>query len=125
MFNPSKPLSAVLPNIIGANLPPLDLGIASQFQFCVDAGAVAAVGFFSGLSDFTLHNHIAYALQSFATSVGVGMAASGNCDAAKMQSCIDAFAAGYLGRVQQELRLFHGDACGHAMGRATDAHRMN
>lgn len=112
--------SALLENIAGVNLPPLDLGISSQFQFCVDAGASAAGAFFGNLSDFNLHDHIAYALQSFTASVGVGMTACGTYDATKVQACIDAFAAGYLGRIQQELRLFHG----HAFGR-TNTNLMN
>lgn len=109
MINQTKPMSAVLPNLTGANLPPLDLGVSSQFQFCVDAGASAAAASFGNLSDFNLHDHIAFALQSFAASVGAGLAAAGDLDQIKMRSCTDAFVAGYLGRIQQDLRLFHGD----------------
>ncbi len=109
MFKLSNPLSAVLPNITGDSLPPIDLGILSEFQFCVNAGASAAVAFFGNLSDFNLHDHIAFALRSFSTSIEAGLAATGAYDTEMMQECRDAFAAGYLGRIQQELRLFHGE----------------
>lgn len=123
MLKPSSPLSATLPNIVGTNLPPLDLGISSEFQFCVDAGASAANAFFGNLSDFNLHDHIAMALQSFAASVGAGLAATGDYDPIKMQACTDAFAAGYLGRIQQDLRLFHGEdvRCDRAMSLTSSA----
>ncbi len=90
-------------------MPPLDLGIGFEFQFCVNAGVAAATDFFRNLSDFSLHNHIAVAAQSFSASVGAGLAAAGCYEPMVMQSSMDAFAAGYLGRIQQELRLFHGE----------------
>jgi hypothetical protein len=95
--------------LAGKHLPPLELGIKMEYQFCVDAGVAAATDFFCSLSDFSLHNHIAVAAQSFCTSVGAGLAAAGCYEPATMQASMDAFAAGYLGRIQQELRLFHGE----------------
>jgi len=112
MLNSSKPSSATLPHIAGTNFPPLELDISSKFQFCVNAGAAAAAGFFDNLSDLSLHNHIAYSLKSFMASIGAGLAATGKHEPFTMQSCTDSFAAGYLGRIQQELRLFHGDGSG-------------
>lgn len=112
MFKPRHP-SAVLPDPTGAHLPPLDLGIAAQWQWCVDAGAAAATAFFSDLSRFPLHDHIAHALHVFTASVRLGMVKSGAHDPRQMQDCIDAFAAGYLGRIQQELALCHGKVKRH------------
>lgn len=104
---PNQP--ALLAHIAGPHLPPVALSVSSQYQFCVDAGASAAVGFFDDLAAFSLHDHIAYAMHAFTSSVSAGMAATGDYAPAKMQACTDAFAAGYLGRIQQELRLFHGE----------------
>lgn len=109
MLNSSKQ-PALLANIAGPHLPPVALNISSRYQFCVDAGASAAVGFFDDLTAFGLHDHIAYSMHVFSSSVRAGMAASGDYAPSKMQACTDAFAAGYLGRIQQELRMFHGES---------------
>lgn len=111
MLNHAKQ-PALLANIAGPHLPPVALNISSQYQFCVDAGASAAMGFFDDLAAVGLHDHIAYAMHVFTSSVAAGMAATGDYAPAKMQACADAFAAGYLGRIQQELRMFHGEDAG-------------
>jgi len=98
---------ALLANIAGPNLPPVALNISSQYQFCVDAGASAAIAFFDDLAVVGLHDHIAYAMHVFTKSVAAGMEAIGDYSQGKMQACTDAFAAGYLGRIQQELRIIH------------------
>lgn len=98
---------ALLANLAGPHLPPVALSVSAQFQFCVDAGASAAVGFFDDLAAVGLHDHIACSMEVFMSSVRVGMAAMDDQSPAMMQACIDAFAAGYLGRIQQELQLFH------------------
>jgi hypothetical protein len=103
---------ALLANLAGPHLPPVALSVSSQYQCCVDAGAAAAVGFFDDLAAVGLHDHIACSMQVFTSSVRGGMAAVRDDSAATMQACIDAFAAGYLGRIQQELRLFHGESAG-------------
>lgn len=118
MFNHTQQ-PALLANIAGAHLPPVALDISAQYQFCVDAGASAAVGFFDDLAAVGLHDHIALSMRAFSSSVGAGMAATGNYAPAKMQACTDAFAAGYLGRIQQELRVFHGEGVGRNQA-ATD-----
>lgn len=119
MLNSAKQ-PALLANLAGPHLPPVALNISSQYQFCVDAGASAAMGFFDDLAAVGLHDHIACSMHVFTSSVGAGMAATGDYSPAKMQACTDAFAAGYLGRIQQELRLFHGEAVGRNRA-ATDA----
>jgi hypothetical protein len=95
--------STILANISGAHLPPLALDISPQFQFCVDAGAVAAVDLLANISTVLIHDHVAVALRSFGVSVAAGMAANGCYDPIKMQECADAFTGGYLGRLQQQL----------------------
>lgn len=111
---------ALLANLAGPHFPPLALSVSSQYQFCVDAGASAAVGFFDDLAAVGLHDHIACSMQVFTSSVRVGMAAMDDHAPSTMQACIDAFAAGYLGRVQQELRLFQGESVGRTQS-PTDA----
>lgn len=113
MFKPSQQ-PALLPNLAGPHLPPVALTVPAQYQCCVDAGAAAAVGFFDDMAACGLHDHIACAMHAFTSTVRAGMAATGDASAGRMQACIDAFAAGYLGRIQQELRLFRGDGAGRA-----------
>lgn len=102
---------ALLPDLGGAHLPPLALSIPGELQFCVDAGAGAAACFFDDITAVGLHDHIAACMQAFLHSLDGAIAQ----DAAparqwlieRKQRCVDAFGAGYLGRVHQELRLFH------------------
>jgi len=105
MNNSNQP--ALLVNLAGAHLPPVALSVPAQFQFCVDAGAVAAVGFFDDLTTLGLHDHVAAAMHVFFRSVRSVTVDEPDLVPAFVQSCTDAFAAGYLGRIQQELRLFH------------------
>ena len=110
MNNSNQP--AFLVNLAGAHLPPVALSVPAQYQFCVDAGALAAVCFFDDLASAGLHDHIACSMQVFTASAGMGEGATNARSPAARQACIDAFAAGYLGRVQQQLRLFHGERIG-------------
>lgn len=103
---------AFLTNLAGAHLPPVLLNVAAAFQYCVDAGAMAAVRFFDEATAIGLHDHIAVSMRDFSSSVRVGMAVADVFSSDTMQSCVDAFAAGYLGRIQQELRLFQGKHVG-------------
>lgn len=104
---------ASLVNLAGPHLPRVVLSVSSRYQFCVDAGALAATAFFDDSAVVGLHDHIACSMEVFAASVCVGMTATDGNASASMQAFIDAFAAGYLGRVQQELRLFHGEGSRH------------
>lgn len=105
---------ATLVNLGGPSLPPVVLNISMRFQFCVDAGAAAAVGFFDAHTSVGLHDHIAMSMHLFMSSMRTtaDRLASVPMSPGVTQECTDAFAAGYLGRVHQELRLFHGDRPG-------------
>jgi hypothetical protein len=100
---------ALLMPLGGPHLPPLALNISAQYQPCVDAGAAAAACFFDDLTSVGLHDHIALSMHQFMVNVRAGVWATKTVPTVVMQGCTDAFAAGYLGRIQQELRLFHGD----------------
>ncbi|KQV84964.1 hypothetical protein ASD15_07455 [Massilia sp. Root351] len=100
---------ALLMHLGGPHLPPLSLNISAQYQPCVDAGVAAAVCFFDDMTSVGLHDHIALSMHEFMVSVRAGMRATKTVPTVAMQGCTDAFAAGYLGRIQQELRLFHDD----------------
>lgn len=104
MLNPSK-TRAVLPNLLGKGFPEHELNIAGQYQFCVDVGAMAASDFFGNMPDCALHDHIALAAHDF-----MRMAAKAILRPQELQDSRTAFIAGYLGRIQQELRLFHNEA---------------
>lgn len=98
---------AFLGNCDSPNLPIVTLNIPAQYQFCVDAGASSALAFFDDSATVGMHDHIAYSMQAFMGSVHAVLARAGKGAPSTAQACIDAFAAGYLGRIQQELRLFH------------------
>lgn len=100
---------ALLENLGGSHMPPVALSVTAQYQFCVDAGVAAAVGFFDDLTTIGLHDHIAISLHAFMRAARAGLVAPGDLSSFSAQGCTDAFAAGYLGRIQQELRLFHGE----------------
>ena len=95
---------AVLPNLLGKGFPEHELNIAGQYQFCVDVGAMAASDFFGNMPDCALHDHIALAAHEF-----IRMAAKASLTPQELQASRTAFIAGYLGRIQQELRLFHAE----------------
>lgn len=100
--------AAVLPHLSGIQLPALSLSVSAQFQFCVDAGAASAVCFFDDMTSVGLHDHVALSMHAFVASFDAGAPIDvfGQLLRTSRQACIDAFAAGYLGRIQQELRLF-------------------
>lgn len=105
-----KPIDkkALLVALGGPDLPPVVLNIPERFQFCVDAGAAAALGFFDELTVVGLHDHIALSMHMFMCAMRstTDRVAGGPMTPIAKQECTDAFAAGYLGRIQQELRLF-------------------
>lgn len=100
---------ALLASPNGAMLPPVPLTIDIQYQFCVDAGASAATAFLDDSAVVGLHVHIACSMQAFISSVRHNLQGLEARAQGVTQMCIDAFAAGYLGRIQQELKLFHGE----------------
>lgn len=105
---PAQP--ALLINLGGPDLPPVVLNISDRLQFCVDAGASAAVSFFDDLTAVGLHDHIALSMHAFMQPARAYLVANEYLSPSTLQACTDAFAAGYLGRIQQELRLFRGEA---------------
>jgi hypothetical protein len=111
--------TAILRNPCGPNFPPLVLNMPASFQLCVDAGAAAAMGFFDDADGCALHDHIAFSVRAFTDAVRALVAMFGQETAVSVQGCVDAFAAGYLGRIQQELHLFHR----HSFGRKPEYER--
>ncbi|MGZ9045941.1 MAG: hypothetical protein ACXW24_16085 [Telluria sp.] len=105
--SPARP--ALLVNLGGPDLPPVVLNISERLQFCVDAGASAALGFFDDLTAVGLHDHIALAMHAFMQPARAYLVDNDHLSPSTLQACTDAFAAGYLGRIQQELRLFQGE----------------
>jgi hypothetical protein len=87
-----------------------------QFQICIDAGARAAAAFFHDMNGLVLHDHIAESMFAFSRSVLTGLDLVDADNPVVLRSCTDAFAAGYLGRIHQELRLFRGERGGAPEG---------
>lgn len=95
---------ASLPNLAGAHLPPVLLAIDARYQFAVDCGAYAALVFFDEHPEITLHVHLPASLEHFIRQTRLGAAALGVEWNGRDKETTDAFLAGYLGRIQQELR---------------------
>jgi len=112
---------AILNNLAGKHLPPVVLNIHADYQYCVDAGVIAAAGFFDDLTACGLHDHIAISSHFFLQNIRRVLVAQGDLRPFNPQAFMDAFAAGYLGRIQQELRLFHGEETHHASGHQDNA----
>jgi len=101
---------AQLPHPRSAELPSMVIDVPAELQFCVDAGACAAAYFCADITKVGLHDHIAVSMHAFMLSLESSIVAAspknGQWLCERKQHCIDAFGAGYLGLVQQELRLF-------------------
>lgn len=96
---------ATVAGIDGAGFSVLPLEIPIEFQFCVDAGAAAALSFFDDPA-IGLHDHIALSMHWFMES-STKVQLDGLREPSDFaRSCTDAFAAGYLGRIQQNLARF-------------------
>ncbi|GAC1607465.1 MAG: hypothetical protein NVS3B3_10360 [Aquirhabdus sp.] len=95
---------ANLPNLAGMHLPPVALAIDSRYQFAVDCGAYAAMVFFEEHPDIALHTHLPASLACFQQNLRHRVASLDVVVNGRYQPVIDAFVAGYLGRIQQELR---------------------
>lgn len=110
-MKPAAHQSALLENLGGTHLPPLALNVSAELQFCVDAGASAAACFFDDMTAVGLHDHIAVSMQGFLLTLESAIANNSTTSSLwlseRKQRCIDAFGAGYLGRIHQELRLIH------------------
>lgn len=105
MTNPTEKC-AVLLTAGEEGLPVIALAVPVEFQFCVDAGAAAAYRFFDDRTTVGLHDHIAVSMQAFMHSIRTTHAPCAQLipGAVEWNGYTDAFAAGYLGRIQQELR---------------------
>lgn len=105
MTNASKKY-AVLLNQGCQGSPVISLNVPVELQFCVDAGAAAAYTFFDDRTAIGLHDHIAASMHAFMQSMRSTPthARQTGPQSTGWQGCTDAFAAGYLGRIQQELR---------------------
>lgn len=97
--------TAYLPNPVGANLPHVSLPIDARFQFAVTCGAESATAFFYEHPEITLHAHLPVSLEYFIQQAKQGAAALGVDWQGRDKEITDAFLAGYLGRIQQELRI--------------------
>lgn len=91
-------------------------------QLCIEAGAAAAVSFFDERTSLGLHDHIAASMHCFMQSLRALQTATSGAAPIATQTCTDAFAAGYLGRIQQELRLFRNEGSASAKGRPYAVH---
>lgn len=96
---------ATLPHPSGAHLPHVTLAIDVRYQFAVTCGAQAAMVFFEEDQAITLHAHLPASLGYFLKQSRLGAAVLGVDFSESAKACTDAFVAGYLGRVQQELRI--------------------
>jgi len=107
MLNPSF-RSATLPALAGADAPVLDLPVDARYQQAVDCGVRAAQAFLSDDGAISLHAHLPACLHHYLQIVRQACALLVSAETVWQQheqASRDAFCAGYLGRLQQELRL--------------------
>nr|WP_315467282.1 hypothetical protein [uncultured Undibacterium sp.] len=95
---------AFLPDFNGAPSS-ISLTINARYQFAVTCGAQSASAFFEEDDAVSLHAHLPASLAFFTEQARLGAAALGLDYSDYIKPCTDAFVAGYLGRIQQELRL--------------------
>lgn len=125
----SHSFNALLPNLRDSHLPPEALSVPGELQFCVDAGVSSAACFFDAITAVGLHDHIAVSMQAFLRSLDCAIAHEAGSNqqwlVERKQRCVDAFGAGYLGRIHQELRLFHSSATEASAGAGYGAGLVN
>ncbi len=81
------------------------LPVDVRYQFAVNCGAQSAMVFFDEDQAITLHAHLPASLGYFIQQTRRGAAALGVDFSEMSKACTNAFVAGYLGRIQQELRI--------------------
>jgi hypothetical protein len=96
---------ATLQHLAGAHLPHVELAIDARYQFAVNCGAQSAVVFFEEDQAISLHAHLPASLAYFLQESRRGALALGVDFSETAKECQHAFVAGYLGRIQQELRI--------------------
>lgn len=106
----NKPITprAILPAIAGMHLPPVELTIDAHYQSAVDCGIRAAQAFFNEDEAVSLHKHLPACLHHYLQLVRQACILLEPVETVWQQheqASRDAFCAGYLGRIQQELRL--------------------
>lgn len=100
--------AANLPNLAGTHLPPLELPVDASYQSAVDCGMRAAQAFFNEDEAVSLHAHLPACLHHYLQFLRQACALLVSAETVWQQheqASRDAFCAGYLGRIQQELRL--------------------
>lgn len=95
---------AALPNAFGSKRPSVFVSIDARLQFAVTCGAQSACAFFEEDEAISLHAHLPASLAFFTEQARLGAAALGLSYSDYAKACTDAFVAGYLGYIQQELR---------------------
>jgi hypothetical protein len=95
---------AFLPDLNGVPSS-ISLTINARYQFAVTCGAQSATAFFEEDQAISLHAHLPASLSFFTEQARLGAVALGLQYSDYAKACTDAFVAGYLGRVQQELRI--------------------
>lgn len=101
----NQTLKAYLPHINDKHFPEVILPIDARFQFAVTCGAQSASAFFEEDDAISLHAHLPASLAFFTEQARLGAAALGLQYSDYAKACSDAFVAGYLGYIQQELRV--------------------
>jgi hypothetical protein len=96
---------AQLPDSMSDRLPHVALPIDARYQTAVTCGAIAASAFFLEHESVTLHVHLPASLHYFLQQTRLAASALGIESGQTSQSLSDAFVAGYLGKIQQELRI--------------------
>ena len=99
---------ATLPDPAGAGLPAMTLPVDARYQQAVDCGVRAAQAFFCEDDAISLHAHLPACLHHYLQMVRQACALLASAETVWQQheqASRDAFCAGYLGRIQQELRL--------------------
>lgn len=102
MNNATHSLRASLPNLISTSLPYLELPVDARYQFAVTYGAYAAEVFLLDDHPSLLCRHLPAALAYF-MECSRSYPLNEGLPLADQPALSDAFVAGYLGRIQQEL----------------------
>lgn len=100
----NQTLRAYLPPLNDKFSTEISLPIDARYQFAVTCGAQSASAFLEEDDAISLHAHLPAYLAFFTEQARLGAAALGLQYGDYAKACTDAFVAGYLGCIQQELR---------------------